>query len=69
MSCLTAVICWSCRAGCPARRDVSMIAVHGSEQCRLRGVGSAGQILDAGLHGRQGLAGNAVMMAAQQQVH
>jgi hypothetical protein len=49
--------------------DFGMIAVRAAEQRHLRGFGLARHVLDAGPRGRQGRAGDAVMMAAQQQVH
>jgi len=49
--------------------DFGMIPVNGFQQCRGCGVGLARQVLHAGPRGRQSLAGDAVMMAAQQQVY
>jgi len=46
-----------------------LILVNGFQQRRRCGVGLARQVFYAGVHGRQSLAGDAVMMAAQQQVY
>jgi hypothetical protein len=47
-----------------------MIPVNGfQQQRRLGGAGPARQVFDAGSRGRQSLAGDAVMMTAQQQVY
>jgi hypothetical protein len=42
-----------------------MIPVNGFQQRRLRGVGLARQVLYPSPRSRQGLAGDALMMAAQ----
>jgi len=46
-----------------------MIPLNGLQQRRRRGVGLARQVFYASLRGRQCRAGDAVMMAAQQQVY
>jgi hypothetical protein len=46
-----------------------MIPVNAAQQRRLRSVGLARQALNPGPRGRQLLAGDAVMMTAQQQVY
>jgi len=46
-----------------------VISVNGFQQRRAGGTGPAWQVFDAGSRGRQSLAGNPVMMTAQQQVY
>ena len=67
---LVIVIWLSKGVGDPACQTAAgLVPVNAAQQRRFRGVSLAWQVLYAGPRGRQGLAGDPVMVAAQQQVH
>jgi hypothetical protein len=58
----------ACSSACGLSDGLHMIAPRPGEQGRLGGLGLAGQVVDASPRGRQGLAGDAVVVAAQEQI-